>query len=326
MPLAALPYAVMQLDRGLRRLLRGFGSVPVLIFLLLVAATIPPIIEGSEQQPLMQSVDDLRDGVSSLASWVRMRGEITTLSPPRDVENNFEIRSLLVEPSGDAVLLISNDPIDHLSEITGRAAQSGNAGDTARGIGGERFPAGDIDVIDRYVVRVDDPVVPPENRSWWLVWSLLGAAAVLFIGYRMGYPIVRVHREEAAAGGGGRPLEIGEELRVRLIEPQEEAGTRLEAPWAVLRRLSRNDPADPYFEMRVEGQPRPILFRRHRWSRALPGTITLVRERMPVVRLHDWGIEVLLGLRTDADRDRLLASFAIDDEEEALPAAEPARA
>jgi hypothetical protein len=325
MPLAAIPYAVMQLDRGLRRLLRGFGGVPLLILALLVGAAIPPVIEGSEQQPLGQTVDDLRDGVSALASWVRMRGEITTLSPQRDVERAFEIRSLLVEPSGDAVLLLSQEPIDQLTEITGRAHQSGNAGATARGIGGPRFPAGEIDVIDRYLVRVDDPIVPPENRSWWLVWLLLGAAVLLFVGYRIGYPIVRVRREEAAASTAGRPLDVGEELPVRLIEPSEETGPALRGSWSSLRRLPRTDPGDPYFEMRVDDQPRPILFKRHRWSRAMPGSITTLRERIPIVHLHDWGVEVLLGLRTDADRDRLLASFVLD-EEEAVAAAEPARA
>jgi hypothetical protein len=325
MPLAAIPYAVMQLDRGLRRALRGFGSVPLLIFVLLVAATIPPVIEGSEQQPLQQSVDDLRDGVSGLTGWVRMRGEVTTLSPPRDIERGFEVRSLLVEPSGDAVLLLSQDPVDHLTEITGRASQSGTAGDTARGIGGPRFPAGEIDVIDRYLVRVDDPVVPPENRSWWLVWSLLGAAVLLFIGYRVGYPIVRVRRDEAVVAEGARPLEVDEEMAVRLLEPQEETRPGLRAPWARLRRLPRNDPADPYFELRVEGQARPILFKRHRWSRAMPGTITTVRERAPIVHLHDWAIEVVLALRSEADRDRLLASFAIE-EPEPVAVAEPARA
>jgi hypothetical protein len=325
MPLAAIPYAVMQLDRWLRRLLRGFGGVPLLILALLVGAAIPPVIEGSEQQPLGQTVDDLRDGVSALSGWVRVQGEITTLSPPRDVESGFEIRSLLVEPSGDAVLLLSQEPIDHLTEITGRVSQSGNAGDTARGIGGPRFPAGEIDVIDRYLVRVDDPIVPPENRSWWLVWLLIGAAAVLFVGYRIGYPIVRVRREEAAAAGAGEPLAVGEELPVQLIETGEETGARLKGSWSTLRRLPRNDPGDPYFEMRVEGQPRPILFKRHRWSRAMPGTLTTLGERIPIVHLHDWGVEVLLGLRTEADRDRLLASFVVD-EEEAFAAAEPARA
>ena len=323
MLLAAIPYAVMQLDSGLRRLLRGFGSVPLLILVLLVGATIPPVIEGSEQQPLMQSVDDLRDGVSALSGWVRMRGEITTLSPQRDIDSDFEVRSLLVEPSGDAVLLLSQDPVDHLSEITGRASQSGNAGDTARGIGAERFPAGEIDVIDRYLVRVDDPVVPPERRSWWLVWTMLGAAVLLLIGYRVGYPIVRMRRDDAAVATGALPLEVDEEMPVRMVEPQDETGAGLSAPGAKLRRLRRDDPSDPYFELRVEGQTRPILFKRHRWSSAVPGTITTIRERAPIVHLHDWAVEVVLALRSDAERDRLLASFAIGEMEEAAPAAEP---
>ncbi len=325
MLLAAVPFAVTKLDRGLRRVLPGLGGVPLLVFLLLVAAAIPPVVEGSEPQPLLQQVDELRDGVSALSGWVRMRGDITTLSPPEDIERGFEVRSLLVEQSGDAVLLLSREPLDHLTEITGRVSQSGTAGDTARGIGGPRFPAGDIEVMNRYLVRVDDPIVPSENRSWWLVWSLLGTAALLLVGHRVGYPVVRVRRDAAGERADGRALQVGEEMAVRLVEPEEETGLGLQAPAGRLLRLARSHPADPYFELRVEGQARPTLFKRHRWSRAMPGTITTVRDHVPIVHLHDWSVEVMLALRSEADRDRLLASFALGEDEPA-PAAEALRA
>jgi hypothetical protein len=325
---AALPYAVLQLDRAVRWLLRGFGGVSLLIVLLLVAAAVPPMIEGSQQQPIAQSVDDLRDGVSSLSRWVRMTGRIVTLSAP-EVAASGQVQSLLVEPSGDAIVLQSTRPIDHLTEITGRVNNSANMETTSRSVGGDRFPAGEIEVIDRYNVTVDDPIVPAERRSWLLVWALLIAAAALFIAQRVGYPVIRLERDRGPQAGAA-PLAVGEELEVRVLEPQEETGTSLRGPWGRLRRLERRDPNDPYFSLSVEGHTRPTLFRRHRWSRATPGTLWTVGERMPVVRLHDWGIEVVFGLRSEADRERLLASFAIDDEpdvvaEGAAPA-EPARA
>jgi hypothetical protein len=328
MPFTLIPYAVKQLDRGLRKVLRGFGGVPLLAFVLLAVAAIPPLVEASQQQPLLQTVDQVRDGVSRLAGWVRIRGDVVTLSPERDVEANYQVFSLLVEESGDAILLRSGDPIDDLEEITGRLGLSGNAGETSRRIGGPRFPAGEIDVVDSYVVLVDDPVLPPENRSWLLVWILIGVAGALLVAYRIGYPVVRMRREAAVrVPATARPLEVGEEMAVRLVEPQEEMGPALQAPGGRLRRLPRNDAADPYFELVVEGQPRPLQFRRHRWSRAMPGSITTLRERMPIVHLHDWGIEVMLALASEADRDRLLASFAIGEgEDEAVKVAEPARA
>jgi hypothetical protein len=326
--LAAIPYAVLQVDRGLRWLLRGFGGVPLLIVLLLGAAAVPPFIEASQQQPIGQSVDDLRDGVSSLSGWVRMEGRIVTLSSPQSVEAGQQVQSLLVEPSGDAVVLISDEPIDHLTEITGRVQNSANMGETARSVGGPRFPADATEVIDRYNIGVDDPIVPSERRSWMLVWALLIAAAVLFVGRQVGYPVIRLARDRAPEQGA-RPLAVGEEMDVRVLEPQDETGPALRGPWGRLRRLERNDPSDPYFSLSVEGQPRPVQFRRHRWSRATPGTLLTLAERVPIVHLHDWGIEVVLALRSEPERERLLASFVADDDAGATdesPATQPGRA
>jgi hypothetical protein len=328
MLLAAVPYAVLHLDRGIRWLLRGFGGVPLLIVLLLVAAAVPPFIEASQQQPIAQSVDDLRDGVSSLSGWVRMEGRIVTLSSPQSVEAGQQVQSLLVEASGDAVVLISDEPIDHLAEITGRVQNSANMGDTARRVGGPRFPADATDVVDRYNIGVDEPIVPSERRSWMLVWALLIAAALLFIGRHAGYPVIRLARDRDPASGA-QPLAVGEEMEVRVLEPQEEIGPSLRGPWGRLRRMERSDPSDPYFSLHVAGQPRPVQFRRHRWSRATPGTLWTLSERLPIVHLHDWGIEIVLGLRSEAERERLLASFVVADDPDDVEAAvesQPSRA
>jgi hypothetical protein len=181
------------------------------------------------------------------------------------------------------------------------------------GVGGERFPPGDIQVADRYNVLVDDAIVPNERRSWVFVWATLAAAIILFVAQRVGYPVIRLRRD-AAVPAGARPLAVGEAMDVRPTEPQLETGTSLAAAWGSLERVPRTRDTDPYFVLRAPGQERAVEFRRHRWSRATPGMLWTIRERIPIVHLHDWGIEVVLGLRSEADRDRLVASFAIGDE------------
>ncbi|HEX2194750.1 MAG TPA: hypothetical protein VHK63_07345 [Candidatus Limnocylindria bacterium] len=319
--IAVLPYAVRRLDAGIRRLLFGFGGVPLLVAGLLAVAVVPPVVEAAEQQPLLQSVDDLRDGVSSLSSWVRMNGRIVTLSSPEDVEAGREVRSLLVEPSGDAIMLLSSDPVDHLNQITGRLSTSSGAEDLAARIGGPRFPADASEVIDGYVVRVDNPVVPAERKTWLLSWGAVLAAGLLLLGRRLGYPMITLRRGRASRPpDDARPLAVGEEVTVRVVDAEEEQGTRLSAPPATLLRLPRVREADPYFEMRIPGQPRPTSFKRHRWALATPGTLRMVAERLPIVHLHDWSVEVVLAVSTEAERDRLLASFARAEDEPATDA------
>lgn len=310
---ALLPYAVLQIDRAIRAVLRGFGGVPLLIVLLLGSATVPLIIEGSRQQPISETVDGLRDGVSSLSSWVRMNGRIVTLTSPENVARGQVVQSLLIEPSGDAILLTSNRVIDNLTEVTGRVANSANAAETARSIGGPRFPDEDLDVIDRYVLPVDDPIVPTDNRNWAPVWILVIAAAVLLAGRWLGYPLVRLR--PARLPTDVRPLQVGESISLRGVEPESETGTRLRAARGELRRLSRRGPDDPYFSLTAEDRDRTVSFRRHRWSSAAVGKLWMVSEAADVVQVRDWGIEVLLALDSEADRDRVVASFLADDAE-----------
>jgi hypothetical protein len=309
--LCAVPWAVMRVDAGVRRALRGFGGVWLLVAALLVTASVPVILEGARTQPLGESIDGLRDGVSSMATWVRMSGTITTISSPESVAAGQSISSLLVEPSGDAILLLSNRTIDELTTITGRVTGSTHAADTARGIAGPRLPAGDLDIIDGYLIAVDDPIVPAKSANWWPVWLLIGLAALLVIGWRVGYPVVLLRRGAALAANAA-PLRIGESVDVRLVEREDETSFRSTAPHGTFRRLPRHDPTDPYFSLLVRGAPRPMEFRRHHWSAADPGTLAYVAEQMPVLSVHDWGVDALMAFSTVADRDRVHASFSRD--------------
>lgn len=304
---AAIPFAVLRIDMAVRRALRGFGGVWLVVLLLLAGASVPLFIEGSRQQPIAESVDGLRDGVSSLSSWVRMSGRIVTLTSPENVASGQSVQSLLIEPSGDAILMTSRRPLDRLTEVTGRVANSANADATARSIGGPRVPDQELDIVDRYVLTVDDPIVPQQDRDWTLVWLLSIVAGVLVVGRLVGYPVIRVRRDQRPPDA--RPLQEGEAISVRAVEPEREMAARLVAPRGELRRLARVAADDPYFALVVEGRPRPVLFRRDRWSSAQPGTLWTVGERLPVVHLRDWGIEVLLATDDEADQQRMVASF-----------------
>lgn len=308
MILAAIPWAVRQVDRGIRWALRGWGGVPLLVAVLLVAATVPLLLEGAVRQPIRQRVDDLRDGVSALTNWVRLEGRVVTISAPESIATGQRVQSLLVEPSGDAILLLSDRPIEAEESVTGRVSNSANADSTARNVAGPRYPEDAEDVVERYVLTVDDEIVPPDDRTWLVVWGPLGAAALLAAGAYAGYPVVRVRRHPVQTSA--RPMRPGERMRLRAVEPEREHGLRLGAEHGVLERLERRDDADPYFSLTLPAQPRPLLFKGHRWSSAAPGTLWTALDRMPVVELHDWGVGVLLAFDRAEDRDRVLASFA----------------
>lgn len=310
--LASVPFLALQVDRGVRALLRGHGGVPLVVVLLVAGAGVPLAIEGSRQQPISETVDGLRDGVSSLSSWVRMRGRIVTLTSPQNVAAGQHVQSLLIEGSGDAILLSSDRPLDDLDEVTGRIANSARADEVARSVGGPRMPDQELDIIDRYLLTVDDPIVPQQDRDWTLVWLMLGTAGALAVGRAVGYPVLRIGPRPVPAAA--RPLAIGESLAVRAMEPENETGLRLVAPRARLERLRRDRDDDPYFALRVAGRDRPLLFRRHRWSTAAAGRLWALAETAPVVELRDWGIEVLLVPDRGADQDRVLASFLADEE------------
>jgi len=311
--ISAIPYAVLQIDRGVRRALRGFGGIWLVILLVLAGASVPLFIEGSRQQPIAETVDGLRDGVSSLSSWVRMSGRIVTLTSPKSVAAGQQVQSLLIEDSGDAILMTSQRTLDDLIEVTGRVSNSADADGTARRIGGPRLPDEDLDIVDRYVLTVDDPIVPQQDRDWTLVWVLVIGTGLLVAGRLIGYPVIRLSRE-ASVQAAARPLAVGEAVSLRVVEPERETARRLVAPRGELRRLPRTAPDDPYFSLSIEGRSRPLLFRRHRWSSAAAGTLWTIDEQVPVIHLRDWGIEVLLALDSQADRARVLASFLLEED------------
>ena len=309
MIITAIPLAVVRLDRMLRRPLRGFGGVPLIIFALLVAAAIPLSLEGAKAQPIGQSVDDLRDGTSSLSSWVRMSGRIVTISSPESVAAGQNVTSLLVESSGDAIVLLSDRVLEGEPTITGRVNNSAGMTETAVRIAGPRLPPGNLEIIDRYVVSVDDLIVPLEQKSWLEVWIPVGAGLVLLVMLIVGYPVA-LFRRRPSDRGYVRPLSENEWVDAWLVDRREEDGLRLSAPVGRLQRVGRRSDTDPFFTMTSAATPRPVQFRRHRWSAAVPGTLYFVTQVLPVLRVHDWGIDVLLAFRTEADRDRVLASFS----------------
>jgi hypothetical protein len=300
--LAALPYAVRQLDRGIRSVLR-FGGVWLLIFVLAVVALVPLLIEGARQQPLNQSVDDLRDGTSGLSGWVRLYGDIVDL----DTHTGAQSRSLLINESGDAILLVANRSLADVTMVTGHVALSSGLAENIKGANYPGLPD-DLDIVDSYLVNVDDQIVPPENRSWAESWVPGIAAALLLAGMLAGYPLLVTGR--GAPRTGGPVVAEGEAVPVRLVDRADETGLRSSARPATFQRVARAGDEEPFFRLVLDDEPGSVDLYRHAWSWERPGTLWFVTERMPVLTVHDWGLDLLLGFDSQAARDRVLATLA----------------
>jgi hypothetical protein len=317
MLLTAIPYAVLKVDRGIRSVLRGFGGVPLLIVLLVVGASVPLLIEGARQQPLNQTVSSLRGGTSALATWVRMKGRIVPLGSPSGTQD----LSLLIEPNGDAILLISTTPIDDLTMITGHLGTSSGVGDMVRRVDPPGLPD-NLNVLDGYHVKVDDQIVPEEQRSWIEAWLPLGLAGLLLVGYLLGYPLLTRDRRRGAATA--EPLAVGESVAVRVVDRDAELGVRSAAQPGRFKRLERRAESDPHFAVTMDGVSGSVHLYRHTWSWERPGTLWFVAERQRVLQVHDWGLELILAFASDADRDRVRASLAATPPQSSVGA--PARA
>jgi len=302
MLLTALPYAVLKVDRGIRALLRGFGGVPLLIFLLALGASVPLIIEGAQQQPLQQTVSSIRGGTSALSTWVRMDGRIVQLPSP----SGTEILSLLIESNGDAILLISSRPVDDLTMITGHLGTSSGVDEMIQRMNPPGLPD-NLDIVDNYHVTVDAQIVPEEHRTWIEVWLPLAVAALLLVGYLVGYPLLT--RDRRPRPPSAEPLAVGEGVAVRIVDRDAEASVRSAAQPGSFTRLERKSEGDPHFAVTMRDVPGPIHLYRHSWSWERPGTLWFVGERQRVLQVHDWGLELILAFESEADRDRVRASL-----------------
>lgn len=304
-PLALLGYVTHGLNAALRAPFGGSrSSVPavwLMIGALLVAGSIPLWTEASRRQPQHVSVDDIRDGLSALTSWVRVEGRITTLSPPSEIEARRQVISMLVEPGGDAILLRSDVPIEEYSSVTGELGHTNNASRTVTLRAGEQALAG-VDLIQNRFVLVDDEIVPAREVNWLPAWLALGAAGLLIIGMRAGYPIFL---RAASSREQGAPLPVGEPLTARIVDDREQSGARLVADEVVLVSVSSADePGARGLTVQRAGTSRRLTVYADRWISAHRGTLLTLSGASPALLIQSWGVNAMLVFRSARDRDR----------------------
>lgn len=304
-PLALLGFVAHWLDAALRIPFGGRQSaVPalwLLIGVLLLVALVPLSIEASVRQPQRLSVDDIRDGVSALTSWVRLSGRIQTISPPEEIEARRPVISMLVEPSGDAILLRSDRPITEYRTVTGELATTNQASRTVTVLAGEEALEG-VDLIQHRMIFVDDQIVPENDVNWTLIWLALVAAGLLVIGVRAGYPVfVRI----SPAKNLRDRLIVGEPLSARIVDDRDQKGVRLLADRVTLVRASSPDePGTDGLTIQRTGTSRRLTVYADRWLSATPGELLTLAAAIPALTVQSWGVNVLLAFANVRDRDR----------------------
>jgi hypothetical protein len=304
-PLALLGFVAHRLNAALRAPFGGDRSslpaVWLLIGALLVAGSIPLSIEASRRQPQRVSVDDMRDGLSPLTNWVRVEGRIMTLSSPSQIVARRRVTSMLVEPGGDAILLYSDVPIEGYSSVTGELGYTNQASRTAAVLAGEEVLEG-IDLIQNAKINVDEVILPEREVNWLPVWLPLGAAALLIIGMRAGYPIFL---RSSSAPERSTPLPVGEPLVARIVDDRDQSGARLVADEVVLVRVSSADePGARGLTVQRAGTSRRLTVYADRWISAYRGTLLTLSGASPALLIQSWGVNAMLVFRSARDRDR----------------------
>jgi hypothetical protein len=147
----------------------------------------------------------------------------------------------------------------------------------------------------------------PVNRPWLAPALLIGAALLLLVGRRIGYPVFRATDAAAIPVSGGGPIPVT--VSGRLSRP---SGGPLDVERAGGRLVS--DAERGGAELRVETSDgilrSPITQSLRAISAIERGDLVHVRGREPALALHWFGNDVVLAFATDADRDRATALVA----------------
>ena len=146
---------------------------------------------GSSPRPTDLSFDDIRfDRVPAMTSWIRVEGDL------RPYPNNDSLYQLH-DPADDSLYLIviSDEPLELGPQVmTGHVAPGATTGNI-----------GSLDP--------DIPPVPKQNEPFAIILLPAAIGAIIVVGRRIGYPIVR--RERRGRHLHGAPLAPGESIPAR---------------------------------------------------------------------------------------------------------------
>ncbi len=167
-----------------RRILGGSGRrVSVLIGVLLLVSAIPTFAIGVSQRPTDLTFEDVRvQRIPANTTWVRLEGDLRA----SDTTNGTIYKLYADGDDAHAILVSALVPLE-----VGRQVMTGHLALGAQG-------AGTIGFLD-----ADVPAVPRQNEPFWLILLPAVIAIVIFIGTRLGYPVVRRDRRHIVRAAGG---------------------------------------------------------------------------------------------------------------------------
>lgn len=153
----------------------------------------------------------------------------------------------------------------------------------------------------------------PVDRDWRAPAILLGVAALLVVGRRIGYPVFRSSTEPDGVGvpvgaaGGGDPIRVI--VTGRLARP---SGGPLDVDQRPGQLRAGRGPIVAELAVETPGGAvrSPISQALREISASERGDLVRVRGRAPALALHWFGNDVVLAFESDADRDRAAALVA----------------
>lgn len=170
----------------------GTRGMWVVVLGLVLVSVVWVYLIGSSQRPTDLSFDDIRfDRVPAMTSWVRVEGD---LRPYPNSDSLYQLHDL----HDDALYLIviSDAPLE-----LGHQVMTGN-------VSAGEATTGNIGSLDP-----DIPPVPKQNEPFAFILLPAAIGAMIVLGRRIGYPIVR--RERRGRHPHGAPLSPGETIRAR---------------------------------------------------------------------------------------------------------------
>jgi hypothetical protein len=279
--LAAAGRLATTLDRRVSRR----GTWLIVIGLVMVSLIWTYLI-GSSPRPTDLTFEDVRTGsIPAMTSWVRIEGD---LRPYPNSDPLYELHDT-AEPS--LYLIVITDaplPLGH-QVMTGQISPT--TGETTGNIGS---------------LDADIPAVPKRNEPFALIWLPAGVAAMILLGRRLGYPIIRRERRRPVHGPPLGPDEVLTATQSGRIGSEVRTLDAARACEVAVRRGSEAHD----IVLTDTANRREHLVRVRRSVPVTPLRVCHVTGCRPGLLVHAQGVDLVLVIPQRPDRDRLLNTLA----------------
>ena len=283
--LAAAGRLATTLDRRVSR-----RATWLIVIGLVVVSLIWTYLIGSSPRPTDLTFEDVRTGsIPAMTSWVRIEGD---LRPYPNSDSLYELHDT-AEPSL-YLIVITEAPLP-----LGHQVMTGQISPTARAT------TGNIGSLE-----ADIPAVPKRNEPFAIIWLPAAVAAMILLGRRLGYPIVRRERRRPVHGP---PLAPGERLRARRSGRIQSVSLAPADAVPCAVEVRRGDEAHDLVliaDAQLSGDPAEQVVRVRRSVPVVPLKVCRTTGCDRGVLVHAQAADLVLVFRERSERDRLLNTLA----------------